>query len=242
VLTVSTTFTPNALLQKPATADRNWDLAINKNTDLLDGTSAIGQLCVTPTEVPSASLNVRVSGGSYHRADGTVGNFAGAGPLSMAASATSCLWLTDSGQVMVTPAFPASAHLRLAQVVTTSSVVQSVTDERVSNRVGGTGLGFVLKSGDTVTGPFSVTSAASGNAALAVDPTVPGVGFFGTAPQSPAPALVAVTDSTNGVASNTLTDVGTAFTQAQLNANFATLAQRVNGLIAALKRHGLMSS
>ena len=51
---------------------------------LLDGMTAIGGLAVTPTEVPSATLNVRVSGGNYIKADGTIGSFAGRGLVRLA--------------------------------------------------------------------------------------------------------------------------------------------------------------
>ncbi len=68
------------------------------------------------------------------------------------------------------------------------------------------------------------------------------IGFFGASPASQAPALTPLTSSSPGVASDTLADVGTAFSQAVLNNNFASLAAKVDALIAALKRHGLMGS
>lgn len=239
---MSTTYTANALLSKPATADRNWDVPINANSDFLDGVSAIGRLLVTPTEVPSATLHVRVTGGPYIAADGTVGSFPGVPSYALPASSTLYLWLTDSGLLSASNAFPATAHVRLAHVVTGASAVQTVVDERLGPRTSGTGLGFVLKSGDSVAGPFSVVSATSGGAVLAVSPNVPAIGFFGVAPASPAPAVAPLVDSSTGIASSTVVDVGAAFSQAQLDNNFATLAAKVNALIAALKRHGLMST
>ena len=239
---MATTYTANALLKKPATADRNWDVPINANADFLDGVAAIGLLAVTPTEVPSATLGVRVTGGSFVKADGTIGVFPGVATYALPASSTTYLWLTDLGVLSASPAFPTAAHVRLAHVVTGPSAVQSVVDERVGSKTSGTGLGFVLKGGDTMTGALSVVSAGSGAPALVVNPNGPAVGFFGATPASQAPALAPVVDNSTGTASNTLADVGPAYSQAQIDANFATLAAKVNALTAALKRHGLMSS
>jgi hypothetical protein len=239
---VTTSYTPNALLQKPATADRYWDVPINANADFLDGISAIGCLLVTPTESPSATLNVRVTAGSYMTANGTIGVYPGVGSYTLPASSTTYLWLTDAGVLSASAAFPTTAHVRLAHVVTGPASVQSVLDERVGPRTGGTGLGFVLKAGDTMTGTLSVVSPTTGTAALVVNPTTSAVGFFGVVPATQATSLVPITDNSNGVASSTIADVGTTYSQSQIDANFATLAAKVNALIAALKRHGLMST
>ena len=239
---MATTYTTNAKLQKPATADRNWDVTLNANADYLDGISAIGLLAVTPTEVPSATLNVRVTAGSYVSANGTVGVFPGVASYALPASTTTFLWLTDSGVLSGSSAFPTTAHVRLAHVVTGPTTVQAVVDERIGSRTCGTGLGFVLKAGDTMTGTLTVAATGSTTPVLTVNPAGPSIGFFGVIPASQAASVVPITDNTTGVASNTLADVGTSFSQAQIDANFATLAAKVNALIAALKRHGLMSS
>ena len=68
---------PPTKLGKPAVADRYWDQALDANADLLDALAPVGGLCVTPLELPSASLNVRVAPGCYQKRDGTVGSFAG---------------------------------------------------------------------------------------------------------------------------------------------------------------------
>src|SRR5262249_59598788 len=98
------------------------------------------------------------------------------------------------------------AHVRLAQVVTGPASVLSIADERVGPRSCGTAVGYVLKSGDTVSGPFSVAAAVSGTTAFAVQPDVPAVGFFGAAPASQAPALTPLTDSPTGPAPHTVVD------------------------------------
>jgi hypothetical protein len=239
---LSTFLTPNALLQKPATADRNWDIPLNANADYLDGVSAIGQLVVTTQELPSASLNVRVTAGTYVKADGTCGTFSGATNYLLSPASVVCLWLTDGGVLSSSSSFPTSAQVRLAQVVTATSTVQSITDARVNVRTAGTGLGFVLKSGDTVSGSFTVASPQTGLSALSINPNGGMIGFFGAAPATAAAAVVAITDNTTGAVSNTLVDVGSSFSQATIDGNFATLAAKVNALIAALKRHGLMST
>lgn len=239
---MASTLTTNAQFQKPATADRNWDAALNANADSLDGMAAIGTLLVTPTEYPSTSLNIRVTAGKYIKADGTIGVYSGIGVYALPASATVYLWLTDTGQLSTGSSFPTTAHVRLAHAVTGATTVSAVVDERVSSATAGTGLGFVLKSGDTLSGTLSVASATTGVAALSVNPNAPSVGFFGVSPMPQAAPLAALVDNTTGVASTTLVDVGPTHSQSTLDANFATLAVKVNGLIAALKRHGLMSS
>ncbi len=74
---MSTTYTPNAKLGKPAVADRNWNVPLNANADLLDALAPVGGLCVSLAEVPSASLNVQVAAGSYQLQNGTVATYAG---------------------------------------------------------------------------------------------------------------------------------------------------------------------
>ena len=227
---------------KPATADRNWDVALNANADLLDGMAAIGRLVVTPLESPSATLNIRVTSGSYLRADGTIGIFAGATSFALTASSTSFLWLTDSGTLTTSSVFPTTAHVRLAHVVTGTSSIQAIIDERVGPQTCGTGLGFVLKSGDTLSGTLSVSSGGSGVPAFVVNPNAPSIGFFGVSPATQAPVVVALTDNSAGAVSNSMTDVGASFSQVQIDNNFASLTAKINALIAVLKRHGLMSS
>ncbi|GAC1470637.1 MAG: hypothetical protein NVSMB9_15890 [Isosphaeraceae bacterium] len=238
---MATTYTTNTRLQKPGTPDRNWDVPLNANADTLDGMTAIGSLAVTPAEVPSSSLTVRISAGTYIRADGTLNLFAGASSVAVPGSATSYLWLVDSGVLVVGASFPAKAHVRLAQVITGSTAIAQVVDQRVQCAISGTGLGFVLKSGDTIAGPFTVATPGSGFPILTIDPNSRGIGFFGAVPNSQAPPLPPLVDNTTGTATNTLATVGTSFSASVLNNNFAGLTAQVNALTAALKRHGLMS-
>ena len=239
---MSTTFTTNALLQKPATTDRFWDVPLNANADFLDGLAAIGRLVVTAAEIPSTSLHVRVTDGAFRKGDGTIAVFAGNPSFTMSASSTTALWLTDSGVLSTATSFPTSSHVRLATIVTGPNSIVSIRDERVGPQSCGTGLGFVLKTGDAVAGSFSVVTSNGAASIFVVSPDTASLGFFGTTPTTQSPALAPVVDNSTGAASNTLLDVGATYSQATLDANFASLAAKVNALIAALKRHGLMSS
>lgn len=239
---MATTYTANARLQKPATSDRNWDVPINANADALDGMTAIGGLAVSTTESPGATLQVGVAPGNFVKSDGTVANFAGTPAFAVPASTTVYLWLNDSGVLTSGPAFPTSAHLRLAHAVVGPASVLQIVDERVQCSVAGAGLGFVLKGGDTIAGPLTVASPGSSAPVVVADPVNHLLGFFGAPPASQARVLSPLAPGPAGVPSDSLADVGGSFSQAVLNDNFASLAAKVDALIAALKLHGLMGS
>ena len=239
---MATTYTANARLQKPATADRNWDVTLNANADALDAISPIGGLATTITETPSATLNVRIAAGPFVAFDGTLGSFLGANPVTVPALTTTYLWLNGSGALVQGPSFPLTAHLPLAEVVAGATTIAQVVDQRVCYSAQGTGLGFVLKAGDTMTGPLTITNPTTGATVASINPVAASIGFFGVSPNTQAPSLVPLTDSTTGTASSTIQNVGTSFSQSVLNNNFAGLIAQVNALTAALKRHGLMSS
>ena len=236
---MATSYSTNARLQKPAASDRGWDVPINANVDLLDAMTAIGGLAVTTAEAPSASLAIRVAPGSYVKADGTVATFTGAARVLIAASASVSIWLSDAGVVITGGSYPTTAHLRLARVVTGTSTIAQVVDDRVQCAVAG-GPGFVAKTGDTVTGPLTVTTPSTGTALLALDAANRLVGFFGTLPAGQAPTLTPLT-SAAGTVSDSIVDVGSSYSQATLNNNFASLTAKVDALIVALKRFGLMA-
>jgi hypothetical protein len=239
---MATNYTTNVRLQKPSTADRQWDVPLNANADFLDGLAAVGGLAVSPLEVPSASLSCRVSAGTYLKSDGSVGSFTGASPLALTPSATSFVWLTDAGVPGTGAAFPTTPHLRLAQVRTSLATILQVVDARMAYQSVGANSVFVAKAGDTISGALQVTSPTTGTPILSIDPTNQLIGFFNTAAATQAPRLNPLTDSTGGIVSDVLPNVGTSFSQATLNNNFASLSAKVDALITALKRHGLMSS
>ena len=238
---MATTYTTNVRLQKPSAADRHWDVPLNANADYLDGLAAVGGLAVTTAEAPSVSLTCRIAGGAYLKANGTIGTYAG-GTLSLAASATSKVWLTDAGVPGSGSAWPTTPNLPLAQVQTGPSTILQIVDARIPYQSVGASTAFVSKAGDTVSGALQVANPSTGTATLSVDPIGQLIGFFGTTPATQAARVAALTDSTGGTAGSTLANVGTSFSQATLNNNFASLAATVNALVAALKRHGLMSS
>ncbi len=238
---MATTYTTNVRLQMPATADRQWDIPLNANAEYLDGLAAVGGLAVITLEVPSASLSCQIAAGTYLKSNGTVGTYAG-GMLILAASMTSYVWLTDAGVASSGTAWPAAPYLPLAQIQTGASTITQVIDARIPFQSAGANTAFVSKAGDTVGGVFQVANPSTGTDVLSVDPVNQLIGFFGTTPATQAARVTALTDSTGGTAGTTLTNVGTSFSQATLNNNFASLAATVNALVAALKRHGLMSS
>lgn len=237
---MATTYSQNARLQKPAPSDRNWDVPINANTDLIDGMTAIGGLVVTTAETPSTTLSIRIAPGSFVKADGTVGAFAGSPAVAVEASSRACVWLTDAGVVTTGADFPGTSHVRLARVVAGPTAIAQVVDERVQCTVAGAGVGFVSKSGDTVAGSLTVTTPGTGAALVAIDAANRKIGFFGATPATQAPALTLLVSNSTGVPSDAINDVGATHSQAVLNNNFASLTAKVDALINALKRHGLM--
>lgn len=239
---MATTYTQNACLQKPATSDRYWDVPLNANADFLDALSAIGSLIVSPAEFPSATLNVRVSAGFFIKGDGTIASFPGVASYALGASQTLQLWLTDAGVVSSGTSFPTTAHVRLASVVTGTSSIQSISDARVVTQSAGSGLGFVLKTGDSVAGTFSIVSPTTGSSMFIVNPSSSSLGFFGAMPATQASSVASLSDNSTGLAGNTIVDVGPTYSQSTLDNNFATLAAKVNALIATMKRFGLMSN
>ena len=239
-----TTYSANARLQKPGVADRQWDLPINANTDAIDAMTAVGSLVVTTTETPSGALKVRVAAGTFIQSNGKVGLFAGSSTFAVPGSTTTYLWLDGSGALASGSVFPTSAHLRLAHVVAGPNSVLHVVDERIQCMVAGADPGFVLKTGDTISGPLTVAAPISGptmTTLVVADPTKQVLGFFGATPASQTPTLTPLAFPAGLTATDTLADVGGSFSQATLNNNFASLAVKVDVLIAALQRHGLMA-
>ena len=239
---MATTYTTNLRLQKPSTADRQWDVPLNANSDYLDGLAAVGGLAVTPLEAPSVTLHCRIAAGTYLTSNGSLGTFAGTASLPIAAGVTSFVWLTDSGVATTGATFPATPHVRLAQVAAGPTAIVQIVDARIAYQSIGANTVFVAKAGDTMAGPFQVVAPAGGIPVLALDPTARTIGFFGVAGATQAARLNPLIDGTGGTASDGLANVGTAFSQATLNNNFASISMKVDALIAALTRHGLMST
>jgi hypothetical protein len=225
----------------PQDTPEGWVEYVNVNWDTLSFVSAIGNLIVQPRDldanlVPN-SLYVKVSAGDYGQSTGPIASYAGNAGLALPANSTTCLWLTDAGVLTTGAAFPATVHVRLARVTTGPTRITAITDARVGTAARGTPGAYALRAGDTFTG--SVIVGAGGT--FRADPTAGTVGFFGNAGATQAATVAALVDSSTGVAGNTISDVGTAYNQATLNSVHASLTAKVNALIAAIKRHGLMS-
>lgn len=132
---MSSTFTTNIALEKPGINDGSWGATLNSVLDALDAKACIGSGAVRMTEVPSASLNVRVSACSFiKKSDGSVVTTTTIASQAMTASATNYVYLTATGTLTVnTTGFPAlgTPHVRLAVVVAGASTITSVTDARI---------------------------------------------------------------------------------------------------------------
>ncbi len=188
---MANSYTPNIQLAMPASGDRTWNMPVNGNALLLDSLAPVGALSVVTTEVPSATLNVRVAAGSYLKQDGTIGSYAGSSSQTMTASATSYLYLdlTNSGVLTVnTSGFPSTAHVRLATIVAGLSTITAITDARVAFHVVGS---FVDGANLTVGSVMGTQIGTAANQKL---------GFFGkTAVVQPAlgPATAGTVYTTN---------------------------------------------
>lgn len=68
-----------------------------------------------------------------------------------------------------------------------------------------------------------------------------GVSLFNATPAAQPADMGALTDSTGGSVDGTLVDVGVAFSQANVNNNFADLASKVNSIRTALRSLGIMA-
>jgi hypothetical protein len=170
---MSTTYTPNAKLAQPALGDTGWAIPINGNAALLDGLTSIGGLAVTLTEMPSASLNVKVAAGNYCQQGGAIATYAGISSAVMTASSTNYLYLdlTVAGALTVnTTSFPTTAHVRLAVAVAGSSTITSIVDQRIPFSVCGSFADGVNLQFGTGTGTQIGTATSQR------------IGFFGKTP------------------------------------------------------------
>lgn len=135
------TYTASRNIAKPATGNSGagyvstWD----DNLDLIDAFAAIGSLAVAAREVPSTSLNVRVSAGSFRKSDGSIVSYAGTASQAVTTATTNYVFLTDAGTLTVnTTGFPVNC-VRLATVVAGATTITSVADAQVFLAVAGVG-------------------------------------------------------------------------------------------------------
>lgn len=183
---MSTNFTPNAKLAMPAIGDTGWAVPLNANCAVLDALAPVGNLAVTTTEIPSASLDIAVAAGTYIKQDGSVGTFPGAAPQPVAASTTQVLYLdlANAGALTVAAAYPATPHVRLATVIAGAASISSIVDNRQCFHVVGSWADGVNLSLGSSTGTQIGTA-----------PTQK-LGFFGKAPTTQ-PVMGTATAGTN---------------------------------------------
>ncbi len=234
-------YTSNLHLAKPTRSEREWDIPLNSNVDILDALTAIGSLTVTPVELPSQSLQVRVSAGNYLRTDSTIALFGGANALAIPGNSHVLVWLTEDGLLSTGTVFPSAPHLRLASVTTNATTISSISDQRVYCVVAGQATEAALTTVDVAGGTFAITSPSTHQSFLTVNVNDETVGFFGATPSSQIPKITPLQASTASVPADLIQDVGSTFSTVTLNGNFVNITAKVNLLISALQRHGLMS-
>ena len=135
-----TTKTPNLGILLFASGTTNWGSLHNAVTfPMLDGMAALAALAAVPADIDttsglSTSLRIQVNAGTYVNAAGALVAYSGTGgsPLTLAASSTKYVWLTDAGVLTTGAAFPSAGTkcVRLAVVVTGATTITSVTDAR----------------------------------------------------------------------------------------------------------------
>jgi hypothetical protein len=167
---MSTTYTTNAKLGLPGTGDTGWAGVLNADLSAVDALATVGALCVTTHEVPSASLLVDVAAGVFTDQSGAVQTYAGTTSYAITASSTRVLYLdgTASWALTAGTSYPATPHVRLATVVTGTSTITSVTDNRLAIGHAGQRLPTVTHLLSTAT---AIPTIAAG-AAAGTSPTV----------------------------------------------------------------------
>jgi hypothetical protein len=126
------TYTNSVQLAMPAFNQSGWNVEVNANCTLLDVLNPVGDFCCTTTEVPSATLNVKVAGGQFVKADGSVVTYAGTASQAITTATTKVLYLdgTASWALTVAASYPSTAHIRIATVVAGATTITSIADNR----------------------------------------------------------------------------------------------------------------
>lgn len=188
-----TQYTARAKLEYWQLDDRNWHVPYADTCAILDGLESVGALRVVPTESPSASLNVAVSGGRYAKADGTIGTYAGTGSFALTASVTNLLWLTDAGVLTRGTSWPAAFHVPLASVVAGTTSLTSVTDAHLAGASAGANGNtiYLALAGGTFADAGGVVTVGLGAAnGTKIGATGDKLGFLGAVPVAQQAATV----------------------------------------------------
>lgn len=188
----------------------DWHLFANANIQKI--AQFLGRLAVDFVEVPSASLNVKVSAGTYEAPDGQRVSYAGTASVAMTDAATNYVFLDASGDLTVnTSGWPGTAHLRLAEVVAAGGVVTAIYDRREPLRRFGAGAGaYLALGGGTLTGDVTLATGVDLVLATTGAGTAIGTGttqllaFHGATPVAQAASADqgALTDSSTGSTAN----------------------------------------
>lgn len=145
------TYSTNLKLGTPAANESGWAAVLDANRAALDA-SLLGSLAVSPKEVPSSTRNVRIAAGSFRAPDGSIVAVI-AQDFMVDASVTRKVYLDAAGTPQQTGgAWPTTPHVRLATVVTGTSTVTSVTDERIAFAAIGAATGLTLVQTYATTG------------------------------------------------------------------------------------------
>jgi hypothetical protein len=164
---VSTTFTTNLGLGIPNTGDASYVSTFANDLNAIDS-GVLGAFGVSVTENPSATLNVRINGGTMIASTGSKILVSSIAAQAMTANSTNSIYVSDAGAISVsTSGFPAigTFHVPLATVVTGSSTVTSIVDARLPYGSCGANRNalYLSLAGGNMTGPISCTG--TGNSA-----------------------------------------------------------------------------
>lgn len=233
--------TYDALGQGTPAFNDPYTAVLDANRALLVAQAALGSLKVRAAEIPSTTLNVRVSAGSFRGTSGAIVAYAGTTAQAMTTAATNYVFLNDVGTLQAnTTGFPANV-VRLATVVAGATTITSVTDARVPwTLVGvgtptiaaGTGAGTaptVVIAGSDRAGLITVTTGTTPTASA----TVATITFgrpFGTAP-----AAVLLTPA--GAVSAALSGIAAAYVDSAATTTTAFVVKVGSTALAASTAH-----
>lgn len=235
--------------------DKNWTVQLAEIVAILDAI-LIGGLYVVPAEAlvtpgaVSASLNIGVTPGAYRKSDGTVIDYAGSSSFGLTASTTNYVFLSDTGTLTAnTTGWPASFHVRLAEVLAGTSTLTTITPFRLSGVSAGVNNNtvYLALAGGTFSDGSGVVTVGTGttNGTMIGATAADKIGFNGKTPiaQPSGAAQAALTNSTGGTATTTLNAVGAtnaSDVSGTINNNFASLWTLLDAIRTALVNRGHM--
>jgi hypothetical protein len=249
---MASTWTTAIGAEKPANGDDagTWDVPVRAVFDLFDAQAAIFMFGVQVTEHPSASLNVRIQGGTYYSSNGSAVVVATNTSMALTTAATNYIFLTDGATTFSqnTTGFPANLNnVPIATVVCGATTITSITDSRrnLAAQGGGLTVPAFLPLAAADTSAVVVVTAGTTNGVQIGSASSAKIGFFGSTPViQPSGASQAaigsftsgtITDNTGGSATTTFAAItaGSSYAQADMVAvkNIAaSVAAQLNDL------------